>query len=289
MNIREKLGYISYVLSGYRAFCDSVLKVPRGFIRPIIYHDIPSESLDIFNQQIQFIKKQYRFISANEFQQMKEGDVPVKSGNILLTFDDGFKSQRLVAEKILNPLGIKAIFFICLGFVESGMKGEQKQFVADNFYRDPESVSNISKEIVPMDWDDLKYLIETGHTIGAHTRKHVRLASVNDVAQLKDEIINVADVLGEKLGVPIDNLAFPFGKVDDISVQALKIAGDRYKYIFSGVRGNNDVGVNSKAIRRDELSLDYSLPYLRLIIEGGLSPYYYFDRKKLDKMAAGLC
>lgn len=48
---------------------------------------------------------------------MLAGDETINGRNLLLSFDDGFASNRDVAEKILNPLDIKALFFVVSDFV----------------------------------------------------------------------------------------------------------------------------------------------------------------------------
>jgi hypothetical protein len=45
---------------------------------------------------------------------MISGNEPIQDNNLLITFDDGLISNRIVAEKILNPMGIKAIFLLLL-------------------------------------------------------------------------------------------------------------------------------------------------------------------------------
>ena len=49
---------------------------------------------------------------------MISGSEPIQGNNLLITFDDGLISNRIVAEKVLNPLGINAIFFVVTDFID---------------------------------------------------------------------------------------------------------------------------------------------------------------------------
>ena len=63
---------------------------------------------------------------------MISGLEPIQDNNLLITFDDGLISNRIVAEKVLNPLGIKAIFFVVTDFIDIKNVDDARQFVADN-------------------------------------------------------------------------------------------------------------------------------------------------------------
>ena len=62
---------------------------------------------------------------------MISGKIPIIGNNLLITFDDGLASNRVVAEKILNPMGIKAIFFIISEFAKIKKPSEARKFVSD--------------------------------------------------------------------------------------------------------------------------------------------------------------
>ena len=55
--------------------------------------------------------------------------------NILISFDDAYKSQKIVTEKYLDPLNIKALFFIVSDFVKLNSKDEAHEFIRKNFFK----------------------------------------------------------------------------------------------------------------------------------------------------------
>ena len=81
-------------------------------IRVLIYHDVKTEEqIKLFKKQILSLQNEYEFISPTNFQQNLINSKKNKP-KILLSFDDGFKSNRKLAEEVLNKLNIKALFFI---------------------------------------------------------------------------------------------------------------------------------------------------------------------------------
>jgi len=136
----------------------------------------------------------------------------------------------------------------------------------------------------PMTWENLSELVEIGHTVGAHTKNHLRLSEINEDNLLKEEIIASGDRIEEMLTIKVEHFAFPFGDIGSIDKKALELARTRYKYIYSGVRGRNSYGTNPFAIRRESLDIGDSYEYNRFVAGGGLSFYYWRARRRLDAM-----
>ncbi|EQA36994.1 polysaccharide deacetylase [Leptospira inadai serovar Lyme str. 10] len=244
----------------------------RSELRVLLYHDIASEELEKARFQIKELSKTFRFISPEVFSEMVSGKISIQGKNLLLTFDDGFISNRNVAEQILNPLGIKALFFIVSDFVDVQGSKYRKEFIAKNIYPD-RSLEQIPDSWGPMNWDDLRYLIETGHTIGSHTRNHARLSKISDERSLYNEIVTSKEILQDKLNITIKHFAYTFGDLDSFSESALKIAKTTYPYIYTGLRGNN-IGAHPWAIRRDAVSPEDSFSLVGALLEGGADILY---------------
>jgi peptidoglycan/xylan/chitin deacetylase (PgdA/CDA1 family) len=205
----------------------------------------------------------------------------------LITFDDGFLSNRIVAEKVLNPLGIKAIFFCISDFIDIHDNEEAKTFIKDRICLGW-SVEKLPIHWKNMNWDDLSALVEQGHTIGAHTKSHARLSTILNTEELKSEIVYSADLIEKKLGISIDHFAYTFGDIDSISKEAIDIAKTRFKYIYSGLRGRNkgrNYGIFRDAAADQDNNMNYYLysnSLLGSFLEGALDIYYASKRKKLE-------
>ena len=253
----------------------------------MIYHDIPQNEERTFASQLRWLKKHWNIISPKEFEKLILGDVPLAGDNLMITFDDGFISNRLIAERILNPMGIQAIFFVVSDFVNIDDNLEARNFIANNITPKIET-TDLPKDWGNMKWHDLEALIEQGHTIGCHTRKHLCLSDCHSDEELESEIILSADHLKEKLGVNIDHFAYSFGGINSFSKEALIIAKRKFRYIYSGIRGDNVEGGSPFSIRRDAASYqrfdnDYTLFDNRLLdaFLGGAADFHYAKPRKI--------
>jgi len=250
-----------------------------GRLRAILFHDVPAEQRAAFRAQLEWLSRTWTFVSAEQFAGMISGSTPVIGDNLLLTFDDGFRSNRIVAEEILNPMGIRALFFIISGFAELENADQQRRFIAHNLYP-PSSGAGVPGNLAgmgAMSHKDLRYLVDTGHTIGAHTATHARLSEVTDHGELEKEIIACANRLRDVLGVEIEHFAFGFGNLASFSPEALRVARTRFEYIYTGMRGDNTSDVPPWAIRRDALTPNDSLCLVGALTEGAADRRYRAD------------
>ena len=248
----------------------------KNRLRVLIFHDIPPSEEQAFQKLLIWLKKHWNIISPNDFEKMISGIVCTSGDNLMITFDDGFSSNRNIAEKILNPLGIQALFFVVSDFVTIEDHDEAKLFIADNICPDLE-ISEIPRHWRNMQWKDLEALIEQGHTIGCHAKKHSSLNNCHSEEELEREIIFSADHLMEKLGCNIEHFAYPFGAINCFSREALAVAKRRFRFIYSGIRGDNVKVCSPFAIRRDTAS------YMRSFD----SEYVLFNKNLLDAFLGG--
>ena len=98
-------------------------------LRVLLYHDIASEDQVDFERQLNWLSQRWSFISPDHFTEVLNGEKTIQKDSLLLTFDDGFASNRNVVEEILNPMGIKALFFIISDFVNIEDYEEARRFI----------------------------------------------------------------------------------------------------------------------------------------------------------------
>jgi glycosyltransferase involved in cell wall biosynthesis/peptidoglycan/xylan/chitin deacetylase (PgdA/CDA1 family) len=269
------------------------VSIKVGFIGPnrlrvLALHDIPSNQEFALKKLLQELQKKWNIVSPKTFEEMILGNEPIQGNNLLITFDDGFISNRLVAEKVLNPLGIKAIFFVVTDFIDIKNVHDAHQFIAENM------LPKGKKEEIPihwcnMQWEDLTALIEQGHTIGSHTKKHTRLSSCINKDELIEELVISANYIESKLGKKVEHFAFTFGNIQSFSNAAMEVAKSQFSFIYSGIRGNNNK-VSPLAIRRDVAAYQLSNNEYRLcndkllktFLDGIVDLRYKSARKQLD-------
>jgi len=219
-------------------------------LRVLLYHDVPASNQLRFSAQLRWLSKSWNFISVERFSAMILGDEPIRGRNLLLTFDDGFASNRVVAEEILNPMGIQALFFVVSDFMSIQNQEDAINFISKNIQPGSQA-KNLPETWNNMTWVDLEALLEQGHTIGAHTKTHARLSNINVGENLEEEIISSADIIETKLGVSIEHFAYTFGDLASFSEEALLVAKRRFRFIYSGLRGDNALYSSPYALQRD--------------------------------------
>lgn len=256
-----------------------------GF-RTLLFHDIPATHRETFTRLLDHIAARHGFLTPDEAAEILLGTrpaPPAKGGRlpVLLTFDDGFVSNLDVAQTLLAPRGITALFFVCPDLTDLSGAAQMEQIAACIFDR-KRSPDRVPERL--MTWEEIRQLRDTGHAIGAHTQNHRRLATL-DAAALADEIGGCAQRLEQELNADIPWFAFPFGDIGSISAEALAAVKSRHPLCRSGVRGITGGETHSLAARADHIDLSASWNWILLSLEGGLDPRYAQPRKELDRMA----
>tara|TARA_B110000027_G_scaffold130738_1_gene153976 strand:- start:509 stop:1342 length:834 start_codon:yes stop_codon:yes gene_type:complete len=249
----------------------------KNSIRILIYHDIKTKiQKELFQNQINALSKKYDFISPKEFEDIiKKGKV--KGKKILLSFDDGFKSNRIVAESILNKYGIKALFFIISDFFDLNTHSLTYNKIIKNIYPNGPKLDELSE---PMNRDDIQFLINTGHSIGCHTATHKMLSKIIETSELNKELIQSKDHLEKTFNIKIKHIAFPFGTFKSIDMKSLKVLTKNYQFVHSGLRGNNIK--NHQLLFRDASNPEMKITRLKAFLLGN-ADFIYKNKFKTFK------
>jgi peptidoglycan/xylan/chitin deacetylase (PgdA/CDA1 family) len=258
-------------------------------LRVLLYHDIAPSDIALFESQLRWLSKSWNFISVDKFSAMALGDEPIRGRNLLLTFDDGFASNRVVAEKVLNPMGIKALFFVVSDFMSLYNHNEALDFISRNIQ--PGSLTkDLPNYWKNMTWADLEALLEQGHSIGSHTKTHARLSHVIGKDNLEKEIISSADTIEARLGIDVDHFSYTFGNLHSFNDAAMAVAKKRFRFIYSGLRGDNVNNLYPFVVQRDSAATqdsrsNYSIFTNRLLgsfLEGAADIKYEKDNELLN-------
>lgn len=121
-----------------------------------------------------------------------------------ITFDDGYLSDYSIALPLLVEAGISARFFITVGWT-----GKRESY---------------------MSWEHLRELVRHGQKIGAHSWSH-RFLSHCTPQELRWEVERSKKVLEDKLGVAVDEMSLPGGRMNQAVLTACQNAG--YKRVFT--------------------------------------------------------
>jgi peptidoglycan/xylan/chitin deacetylase (PgdA/CDA1 family) len=266
-----------------------------GFLSPnalrvIILHDVSELETDL-NKLLKSLMKEWNIVTPEEYERMTNGSMKVKGKNLLLTFDDGLKSNLFLANSLLKELNIKAIFFVISDFVMMTNSSNISDFISENLLSDNNKLK-IPKNWTNMDLNDLRMLIDAGHTIGYHTKTHVRLSNNLPTDLLQEEVHNGADILENLLNIKIKHFAYPYGSINSIDKRALKLSRERFKYVHTGIRGDN-VEFSKGLVFRDAIAFQlennkynlFSESLIKAFLSGFGDSYYKNTRKKIKNWA----
>ena len=201
----------------------------------LVYHIVrpsyPSDSAAVralaltpqtFNTEMDWLKTAgYHVVRFSDLEAYVASSTPLPSKPIILSFDDGWGDQFKYAFPILEQYHYPVTFFV---------------------------FTNAINRHGFLTWRDLHTLIAAGMTIGDHTRSHPYLARITSTSTLWSEIDGSKRLLEKKLGVPINEFAYPFGEYNPTILSLVKKAG------YKSARGDYYSGPLQSAARLFELS-----------------------------------
>jgi hypothetical protein len=120
-----------------------------------------------------------------------------------VTFDDGHLSNYRYAPELLDKYGMKAIFFLAVGWVET--------------------------QEYSMSWAQARELVSLGHQVQSHTLSHTWLTRCSP-AQLRIELQGSRERIEDAVGVLVDAISIPYGRWNHRVLEACAEAGYRRVY-----------------------------------------------------------
>ena len=263
----------------------SVTPSPEGQyqLRVLTYHDVPLSCRDMFRKQLICIKKSWHFLTPDEFILIKLKKLALTKNSVLLTMDDGFFTNLLIAMSVLEELNIKAIFFVVTTFIESKSSAHARKIIQKNII--PNQQYRYFMNTRPnMNPSDLRRLVAKGHEIGSHTLTHPFISSLHSPLSVYSEIVNSKQCLFTILQKNIRFFAFPFGSYESMSIPAVRLALEHYNFVFTSLRGNN-MPENSRLCFRETISLFDSHLVINSYLAGAADFIY---RKQISSLLFSL-
>jgi len=101
-----------------------------------------------------------------------------------------------------------------------------------------------------LDWPQVRAMQQAGVFFGAHTMHHPAVSQL-DASALRNELIDSKLLLEQRLGAPVDDFAYPFGKLTDGSGAAQDCLGKAgYRSAVTTIEGFNSPGEDPYKLRR---------------------------------------
>ena len=221
----------------------SIFSVPKNGVHILNGHFIAqySEKKEIFFDLLNALSQSVDFINIQDASDLiLTKKIPLKQKLVAFTFDDGFEECFTKIKPSLDYFGIKAAFFINPNFINGN------DMYIENFLNNVVFLNGFKP---PMGWDQIIELKNEGHIIGAHTMDHLRL-DIQDKEKLEYQIKQCKFYIENKLGNKCEYFAYPYGQLQDISDEAIKMADDNFKYNFTQSNYRKYFSFDGKFINR---------------------------------------
>ena len=153
---------------------------------------------EMFEKQMKYLSDNgYHPVSFSAYVNSLENNTKLPDKTVVLTFDDGWKTQYKYAAPILEKYNFTGTFFIITSYAGYGAY---------------------------MNWNDLKDLVAHNFDIESHTKTHQILTKI-DPKKLPDELGTSKKTLEDKLGIKVTTLAYPNYAQNAVVQEAVKTAG----------------------------------------------------------------
>lgn len=249
----------------------------RSFIRVLNYHATPASRAAGLERQLEFYRQHYTPCGPGDLDALFAGTWRGEKPGLLITFDDGYRSNFDVAAPLLEKHGFHACFFVPQAEVADSRVDADAAFGAAG-----------SDEPEPrMTWAECAELAARGHAIGCHTRTHIRLSDHLSPAQLADEITAAGRDIGERLGHPVTDFCWVGGEEWSYGTAAFaEIRRAGYQRVFATNLLPMTPASSPLWIERTNIEADWSLAQVRFYLSGVMDLAYAPKRLRIRKRCA---
>jgi peptidoglycan/xylan/chitin deacetylase (PgdA/CDA1 family) len=257
-------------------------------IRIPITHFVHEERMEDFELIIRYLKSRRQFITpAQFFRHYRQNDPePIRGKLLLMTFDDGLLSSYHAAQRVLDPLGVRALFFVPTMIFELKTDAEMRQFAWDNLYHKRRPIESLRpEEYKVMTIDQARELQRGGHMILPHTYSHLNLSEIATQDVADRELRDPRRMLEDALQFSADGFAFPVGTERVINEFAYGEVRKNYTFCFPALPGFNTQHTDPYFFYRDCVHPHYPLSHVRNVIDGVYDPYYRLKMRRLRERA----
>ena len=242
-------------------------------LRVLTYHRCGPSAYDpfcvtrrAFAAQMRHLAEHELAISLRDLESFLSGTAELRSGSVLVTIDDGFRSVCREMLPVLKQYAVPAVAFITPSLIDSR----------------PEHLGSLGPcGELPEDyltWDEIGALAAQGITIGSHGWTHRSLGRLSP-AEIRDEAGRSRDLLEARLGCRVTSFAYPYGTRADFNrTTAMILAEAGYTTVFTSQHGAIARGADPIELPRIKVEGGEGLWMFRLLCHGAMDGWRLVDR-----------
>lgn len=144
--------------------------------------------------------------------------------SISLTFDDGYQHLVSTLTPLMEEHQLRPTIFMPTGWI-----GKPNRWDYSNFLRNEPH----------LDISQIKQLAELGVKFGSHGHSHSDLTSMS-AGKLKQELTESKDTIEQITGQTVDQIAYPFGRVDQRVTESAAEVGYKFGFTTAFPEPDND-------------------------------------------------
>lgn len=219
-------------------FVTPFLNRPNNSLIVLNYHGTQTKFLDNFKWQLDYLAKHYEFIKPKDLASYLSPGNSVKGRKILLTFDDGVRTN-LEAAKELDNRAISACFFVVPGFVDCPIDEQKDYFVRNIRPVINPHIDQEPEDFQSMTWEEIRKLSKN-HSIGCHTFSHCMTTEWNVSEELDREIVLSKSLIEKQIGKQVDIFCSINNTLLSVNDAAKKKIRENYTWHFTTFGGINN-------------------------------------------------
>ncbi len=254
-------------IPGLFDLCYWVQRVRYGsnYLRIVNYHSTPPELGKAFESHLKFYARYYSNVTLDDLGRFFNGQWQHTKPGIIISFDDGLRSNFDVAKPLLEQHGFTGWFMVPVNFISDRLQDRSCIITEDVPYAGGRYMMN-SAEVKEL---------SVNHVVACHTSQHVRMHASLSPETLKSEIRDAKADLESVLNKKVDCFCWVGGEVESYSPAAARMIHDSgFTYSFMTCSGPILPTSNRLQLHRTHIEVTFGLPLLKFQLSGAMDAFH---------------
>jgi peptidoglycan/xylan/chitin deacetylase (PgdA/CDA1 family) len=249
------------------------------YVQALTYHDTPNGVCDNLRNQLAWYQDNFVDCNLSDLRGLLgDGVWNHEKPGLIISFDDGLRSNLDVALPLLEEYGFTGWFMVPAGFIDND-PAKQIEFAKHGLI---DFCSEFTDHRIALSWDNLREIKRRGHVVTCHSMTHKRLSQSLTQTELEVEIRDAKQLLEAQVGHTVDIFTWVGGEEWAYCRGAFELMTEvGIEYIFC----TNCAPITAKQsplfLERYHVEPDYSHNQLRFVLGGVYDLLYARKRHRI--------